>query len=234
MTKFRRSENCKNCKECNEKSPLFKSLNDSDLEIANENRFEVKFKTGENIIKQGMPAAHFITLTSGLAKIFIEGVNQKSLILDIITPYHQFGGPGLFLDKRYHYSVTAIEDSTACFTDVNNIKALVRRNPDFAESFIELYSLDNSKTYERFISLTQKQMHGRIADALLYLVYEVYKNTDFNVTISKQDIADLTAMTRDSAIRILKEFHNEKIIQLNGKKMHILDMSALENISLHG
>ena len=56
-------------------------------------------------------------------------------------------------------------------------------------------------------------MHGRIADALLYLSKDVYHNNTFQTLLSRQDIADLSAMTKESAIRILKEFKDEGIIE---------------------
>ena len=83
-------------------------------------------------------------------------------------------------------------------------------------------------------SLTQKQMHGRIADVLLYLSKEVFNSSDFELSLSRQDIGELSGMTKDSAIRILKEFENEHIIRLEGKKVSISNNLVLEEISMKG
>jgi CRP/FNR family transcriptional regulator len=213
---------------------LFKNLNKEELELLNKERAEVKFKAGEIIIKQGMPANHMISVTSGLVKIYIEGVQGKSLILELLGPWNFFGGPGIYLDHRHHYSAAAIEDTTTCFIDANRIKELIRKNPDFAENFIKGCSKKSSDTFERFVSLTQKHMHGRIADALLYLSREIYKKEEFDLTLSKQDIADLTAMTKDSAVRILKELHNDAIIQMNNGTIILPEYEKLEELSLMG
>ena len=84
------------------------------------------------------------------------------------------------------------------------------------------------------MSLTQKQMHRRIADGLLYLANGFYKSSSFCLQISRQDIADMTAMSKDSAIRILKEFERDGIISLNGRALEILDMKQLHNVSQRG
>ena len=88
--------------------------------------------------------------------------------------------------------------------------------------------------YDKLISLTQKQMHGRMADGLLYLANGFYKSDSFCLQISRQDIADMTAMSKDSAIRILKEFERDGIIDLKGRELTILDMDHLYELSHKG
>ncbi len=160
MTVFAKSGNCISCNYCNAKNAVLSTLNEKELVLLNRNRYEVTYKPGENIIKQGTAVSHLILFTSGIAKLYIEGVDNKNIILELILPYGILGTLGFLADNRYHYSVTAIEPSTACFIDINNIRVLLRKNPDFMEAFIGNCSLENNKIYERIISLTQKQMHG--------------------------------------------------------------------------
>jgi CRP-like cAMP-binding protein len=231
---FNRSINCENCEKCNKKSPLFKSLTESELAILNDGRYEVIFKPGENILKQGTAATHLITLTSGLAKLYIEGLDNKNIILELLKPWKIFGGPGIYIDNRYHYSVTAIEPTSACYINANNFKKVMRHSPDFSEAYISNCSYNSVKMYERLVSLTQKQMPGRIADVLLYLSNEIYANPTFEISLSRQDIGDLSSMTKDSAIRILKEFEAEGIIMVEGKRFSILKKHMLQEIAIRG
>ncbi len=234
MTLFTKSVNCTNCNQCNHKAPIFKMLNEEELAILNQNRYEVGFKTGENILKQGTASSHLIMLTAGIAKMYIEGLDNKNLILELILPWKIYGGPGIYVDNRYHYSITAIEPCTVCFIDTQNIKALLRTNGDFTEAFVGNCSFSSVRTFERLVSLTQKQMHGRIADILIYLCKEIYQSDTFELSLSRQDIGDLSGMTKDSAIRILKEFENEGIIKVEGKKIGLLNKELLPEISIRG
>ncbi|MCK5700974.1 MAG: winged helix-turn-helix domain-containing protein, partial [Cyclobacteriaceae bacterium] len=52
--------------------------------------------------------------------------------------------------------------------------------------------------------------------------------------ISKKDLGELTAMTLESAIRVLKEFKDEGIIEIENQKIKVLKKNALEKIALHG
>lgn len=234
MTQFHKSIFCVNCYKCNERIALFAELANEELEIINDKRFEVHFKAGENILKQGTVASNLVYLTTGLAKQYIEGYDHRNLILEIIKPWVISGGTGIYVDMRYHYSVTALEESTACFIDTLNFKKLIRLNPDFAERFMNYCGTCSTNTFERFVSLTQKQMHGRIADVLIYLAENIYSNQVFNISLSRQDISEFSGMSKDSAIRILKEFESEGIIQAIGRSISIQKMELLKEISLRG
>lgn len=127
-----------------------------------------------------------------------------------------------------------MDDTTACFIEIEAFKKVIRTNSVFAEEFIKRCTQKGIFSFEKMVSLSQKQMHGRIADGLLYLSNRIYESLDFSLHLSRQDVADLTGMSKDSAIRILKEFHNEGIIELDGRKLKILNLSQLERISETG
>ena len=175
-----------------------------------------------------------VMLTSGMAKMYIEGIDNRSLILELVRPWNLIGGPGVYVDNRYHYSVTALENCTACFIETVNLKKVVRQNPDFAEIMLAYCSFNGSKNFERLVSIVQKQMHGRIADVLLYLMREVYEKPSFELSISRQDIGDLSGLSKDSAIRILKELENEGVIKIDGRKILIIKEEMLQMISFKG
>ena len=77
-------------------------------------------------------------------------------------------------------------------------------------------------------------MHGRIAGALLYLHNDVFKEQNGEISIKRQDLADLTAMSKESAIRILKELKDENIISVDGNTIILNKIDNLNNISFRG
>jgi len=234
MTIYKKSVYCISCEDCNRKSDLFKLLSPEEILILNEDRFEVQFKPGENIAKQGTNLTHIVNLTSGLAKVYIEGINDRNLLLDITGTNAIIAGPGIFTDQRYHFSITALEHSSVCFINVENFKKVINLNTIFTAKFLEYLNKKQSFLYDKLISLTQKQMHGKIADALIYLSEKIYKSHEFDLTISRQDLADMTALSKDSAIRILKELEKDGIIKISGRRITIPGMDALKEISVKG
>jgi CRP/FNR family transcriptional regulator, polysaccharide utilization system transcription regulator len=234
MTVFYKTAFCKNCIECDRKSPLFKHLSDEELDLVNQKRNEITFKAGEIILKQGTGTTHIVTLTSGLAKVYIEGFHDKNLILKIAKPGEVFVGPGFHQDGRHHYSVAALKDATCCFMDGQAFKYLLSTNIHLANELIRKISRSAINGFEKHIMLTQKQMPGRVSDALLYLSQDIFESLEFDITLSRQDLADLCGLSKESVIRILKDFKTSRFIELSGNDLRILDRDALKRISVSG
>ena len=217
---------CRDCQQCFNRNEIFQLLPEEDLEYLNGHRAEVRFKKGEIIFKQGSPLTHIVIISDGLGKNYIEGPRGKNLIISIAKPLEINGGPGMYVDMRHHTTLMALTDVRACFLDVNAYKEVIRRNPSFAEEFIKCFSENSIHTFNQFVTLTQKNMEGRIAEALLYLKNDVFKNGAIK-HITKQEIADLTGLTKESTIRVMKDMRNEAVIEEEGKSIVILNEPSL-------
>jgi CRP-like cAMP-binding protein len=222
------------CLVCSLRSPLFNYLKKEELEDITSTKQRVFFKAGETIVKQGAPLTHVISFTNGLAKVYIEGKSNHNLILQFIRPTNFIGGPGIYVDSKHYFSVQAIENSAVCFIDMVVFKNIIRQNPDFADAFLQQMSRNGIFNYERFISLTQKNMPARVADGLLYLHNEVFNDKNHEIYISRQDIADLTGMSKDSAVRTLKELADDGLIETDHLKIVLRDIAKLTRLSDHG
>ena len=225
---------CVGCDACNQKAPLFQTLNEEELQLVNKDRYSVRFHEGEVILKQGTQANYFISVIEGFARMYIEGHNDRKLILEFIKPWRLIGGPGAQLNDKHRYSVVAIQETLICFIDSNNFKKVLSSNSEFSEQFLAMCGGNYNRALDRMVGLSQKQMHGRISDALIYLTEEIYLGATIGAEISRQDIADYTSMSKDSAIRILKEFERDSIINLDGRLIEVLDSKRLHAISQKG
>lgn len=233
MESFVNNRNCLNCEHCFVKNPLFKLLTNQELEILNNSRVEVAYKKGEMIYKQGMPLTHLVILRSGIGKIYIEGNKGRNLILSYAKAFDINAGIGVFLDHIHHSSLMAADDCTTCFIEVKAFKEVMRGNPDFTEAYLAYCSNRVLKTYHQFTVLTQKNMEGRMAEAILYLLDNLFANGVIE-NVSKVDLAEFTAMSKESAIRVLKGFQDIGYLEIEEKKMKILSEAALRKVALHG
>lgn len=233
MTEFKNGYRCLDCKHCFKKSPLFGLLNEKELDSLNDTRLEVTFKKGEIIYKQGTPLTHIVIINEGLGKIYLEGSKGRNLILNFTKQYDLNGGVGVFIDQRHHSSLMAVTDCGACFIEISSFKAVLRSNAMFMEAYIKEYSERVLHTYKQFSVLTQKNMEGRMAESILFLNNQVFKNGLIK-NVSKQDLAELTAMTKESAIRVLKEFKDDGMIEIIDHNISILDQKALQQVAVHG
>lgn len=222
------------CLDCLNRAEIFQYLTHDELVLINESRFEANYLKGEIIFKQGTAMTHLLSFRSGLAKVYIEGLNRRNLILRLVTPGQFVGGPGMYTDFKHHFTVSAVEDSKACFIDINAFKEVLSQNPVFAMQAHKSANENTLRSFTKFISLTQKQMPGRIADCILYLNKKIYPENPMKLSISRQDLADMTALSKESVIRIMKQLKDDNVISLDGHTLEILDKEALEEISRTG
>ncbi len=227
-------KNCTGCDECNSKSPLFASLTEEELKLLNKDRYSVRFHKGEMIIKQGTRAGFLVSVIEGFAKMYVEGNYNRNLVLDFIKPPRLVGGPGAQLEGKHRYSVVAIRETLVCFLDLVNFKQVLASNSKFSEQFLIHCSGNYLAALDRMVAISQKQMHGRMADALIYLSNDIYNSTAISEEISRMDMAEYTCMSKDSAIRVLKEFERDHIVSLHGKQIEVLDANKLSEIADKG
>ncbi|MBK8504935.1 MAG: Crp/Fnr family transcriptional regulator [Saprospiraceae bacterium] len=219
------------CIHCLAKNPPFSYLTHDELEILDQNKTIVNYNPGEIIVKQGSSMTHLISFYSGLAKIYLEGINGHNLILQLIKGGDFVIGPGIYTDFKHHTSISAITHSTACFIDIHAYLEIMNQNHAFAKQSHKAENIKKISALEKIVSLTQKQMPGRIADVLLYLHDIIYGTNPFKIDISRRDLADMTALSKESVIRILKQFKDEEIIDVKGSKIEILDLAAMRHFS---
>ena len=222
------------CETCTHRWKNFQHLTKEELNLVNENRYEATFKPGETIMKQGSPTSNALFMASGMAKTYIEGLNGKNFILSIALPGRLIMGPGSYVDSRHTYSVAAITAVQACFINFEIFRQLVRINGAFAESLIEDISAKSQLTLNRMVSLSQKKMHGRLADTLLYFSDVVFKNAEYEMILSRQELGEMTNMAKECVVRILKELEDSGVIYSDSSKIKILDREKLIRISEKG
>lgn len=225
--------NIKDCKECccMVKPKIFHSLSKEDRDILYKGRFEVEFKAGETIFKQFTAMTHIACIKEGFVKISTEAHHGKNLMTGITQPGDIFGGMGLFVEEVHQATCTALTSVKACLLDINSFKETLTKNNKFALDLIKNINEKAVRTNHKIIDLTSKSMYSRVADMLIYLSEVVYKGSKFTTTLKRQDMADLCALTKESMIRILKEFKDSDIIAVDNNEFEICKEQELRRIS---
>jgi len=197
------------------------------------NSVSLNYNKAEMVCKQGAFASNVYFVEKGLMKAYKE-YKDGNLIMRFVKPGEIVGLSSLYNKGVYLYSVASVGVSSVISVTSDVIKQLIRENPDFAEMVISKLNQVTVDEHERVISLTQKQLNGRIADAVLHFANNVYNADEFNLQLTRRDVADFCGMSTESAIRILKELHNDKIIKIEGKNLKIISKQLLMNVSEFG
>jgi CRP/FNR family transcriptional regulator, polysaccharide utilization system transcription regulator len=212
----------------------FEMLSEDERSMLERHSVNVIYKKGEIICKQGALASHIMYMEKGLAKVFLDdGVN--SLVLKIIPDGNMLGLSSVNSENNtYQYSSMAYVDSEIRQIDIHFFKQLLGQNSRFAQEVINILGSNSVQINGRFFSLTHKQSYGRLADILLCLSDRIFRKYEFELPLSRKDLAELSGMSPETVIRMLKKFNDDGLIKMEGKFVSLLDPVRLKRISETG
>jgi CRP-like cAMP-binding protein len=219
---------------CDIQAPCFQLLSTDEAELVRSSKTQVLFRKGDNLTKQGAFASYVLFVISGLAKQYLEGDSSKNYNLRFIKPGEFVGLSAVFTKNTFNYSSVAITDCQVYLIEKNAIADVVKQNGTFGFNIFKRYTEQNSNLYDALRNVLYKQMNGRMAETLLYINSLKEDNPDIFQILSRKDIADFAGISTESAVKLLKSFEKDGLIELNEKDIKLLKLEALVEISKRG
>jgi CRP/FNR family transcriptional regulator, polysaccharide utilization system transcription regulator len=189
------------------------------------------FRKKEVIFRQHTPTSHIMYVVSGLIKVYKEGRNKRNFILKVAKPGEFIGLMSHFGSSLHQYSASAIEEAEIGYIDSILFNDILSKNAAFAMGVIHTLSLDGLFIFERLMRQSHKQLPGRIADVILYFSDVIYEQDEFEFPLTRRELAELAGTTKESFIRTLAEFKNDKIISLDGSRVSIQSKKIIHTLS---
>lgn len=150
-------------------APCFANLLPEEIELIKDSKIQVQFIKGENLTKQGAFASSVLYVVDGLVRQYVIGDANRNFNLRIIQSGEFIGLSAAFSRLTYDYSTIALKDTLVCLIEKDAISGLIKSNGSFGYGLIKRVFENDSSMYETLRSIMYKQMHGRLADVLLYL-----------------------------------------------------------------
>lgn len=219
---------------CDIHAPCFQMLSPRELELVRASKTQVLFRKGDSLTKQGTFASYILFVINGICKQYIEGYDSKSFNMRIVQPGEFVGLSAVFTKNIFNYSTVALTDCYAFLIEKDVIAKVIQKNGLFGLNIIKRYCEQNSNLFSTLQNVLYKQMNGRISETLLYLNSIRESHPDIFQLLSRKDIADFAAISTESAVKLLKNFEKEGLIELQDKDVIIRDKKALEDISKRG
>ena len=194
------------------------------------------YKKDEIIYNEGETPRQLFCLLSGKVKIYKDGVG-RSQIVRIISPVEYFGYRAAIAGEAFITAAAAFEPSLIVKFPLTFIEEYAQENPQLAIFFVRKLARALGTSDERLVSLTQKHVRARLAESILYLKRFYGTETDGHTLaarLSRNDMANLSNMTTNNAIRTLRLLDSEGVITLDGRHIRINDENELRRISAFG
>ena len=210
-----------------ERSSIFSGLNDDELgELANL-AIERSFMPNEFIFWDGDAPQWFYIVTKGKVKVFKHSSLGREFIIAFFGPGEMFGDVAVFENKPYPASAQAVAETKVAGIRREDFLSFLANRPQVALRIINVLGGRLRDAHNRLRDLAGERVEQRLASVLLMLSSKLGLTLPF----TRQDIADMTGTTTETAIRVISHLKDRGIIRSVRGKVIILDKKKLRLLS---
>lgn len=189
------------------------------------------YKKGEYLFLPDEFADRIFFLTEGRIKIGSYSDTGKEITKAILGPGEVFGEMVLVGEQKRRDFAYAMEKTTVCILSVEEMRGLMREHNALSLFLMKIMGSRMLEMEQRLESLVFKDSRSRVIEFLYNLGKKKGKPVGFEVEVRKfmthQEIANLTATSRQTVTTILNELRNKNILTFNRRRLLIRDMDAL-------
>lgn len=207
-------------------------LTDAEKNELFENKSDLEFQPGEIIVKRGILANDILYVTEGLVKLEIYN-DGKPFTIGLINSHSFIGIICCFAFTKFDFTAVALEKTTVSFIPMDIFERFIKNNGDFSLNLIKHMSGIANGLFHRITALSQKNIDGALSMLLLDFV-NIYGSNKFTLPVVRIELAKLLGYSKESVINTLSKFNREGIITVSDRKIEILDLKQLVQISKTG
>lgn len=212
------------------KCPLCNSIPESEKEdFLNEVRFTIKhYDKGDWIMSQGEELVSLNIVIEGEVKTVMVDEKGDFMHIENIRAPLPIASGFLFTDnKKSPVSVIAQKETKVISIPKNNVFKLMKKHDAFMHAILASISNKLNFLSEKIRLTSLKTIKAKTA---YYLLRESEGQKEFILTTSKQDIAHLFGVSRQALSNVMKELHDESIIEMDRRKIKIINRKALQTM----
>lgn len=218
-----------------ERSALFAGLDRQALEEVTTLARLRRVQAGGRFFYEGDPAAVLYVLVEGRVKFTQVTPEGHSVLLRLVGPAEMFGTVAALGDARHAATAEAITACAALAWNSATIRGFMQRYPTVALNTIRFLAGRVAEFQDRYRELATQRVERRVANALLRLTRQIGRTAEggvlIDLTLSRQDIAEMTGTTLFTASRILSGWEAQGIIETDRARILVRKLQALEAIA---
>jgi len=222
------------CDKCSfESGAIFKYLNQEEVNILNFQKDFRQYKRGSILYQEGNRITGFYCINSGIIKVFKTGFDGKEQIIRFAKKGDIIAYRSVLSNELACTSAKVIEDCQVCFIPSEILISFIKTNPSFALELVKLACHELGEANSFITDIAQKTVRERLAEILLFLVNDFgLDNQQFlKISLTREELANIVGTATESVIRLLSEFKSDMFIELNGRRIKILNAKGLQKIS---
>ena len=200
------------------------------LKKLSEDRATKTFQKKEVVFNEGEHPRQIFFVNQGKIKIYKTNEEGKEFILKVLKEGDFFGYIDLIKGTPYAESAAAMESTELSVIPKEDFFTLLHGNKDVSSKLIKMLADNVIQQEEQLLNLAYNSIRKRVAEALLNLYDRYSQQGDSKIAILRDDLASMVGTAKESVIRTLTDFKNEKLIDIDSGIITIRDKKRLEQL----
>ncbi|MGE7774844.1 response regulator [Chitinophaga sp. NPDC101104] len=202
------------------------------LEALKNERNTQLFKKKQAVYSEGKHATNLFYIVKGKIKASKRHDNGKELITGLYNEGDYFGYTPLLSGGLYQDSAEAMEDAEIAMIPKADFEALMNGNPAVQRRLIQMLANNMAEKEEQLLGIAYNSLRRKVADALLALdkKYNAAGSMQFSIDISRDNLAAVAGVAKESLIRTLGDFRDEKLISIREGEIILEDRKKLARL----
>ena len=188
---------------------------------------------GDLIFAEGDPSHAFIVIVSGRVKVFKSTPAGKEIILEIFGAGDPLGAVAVYEGAPFFASALALEGTQLLAIEQRAFFQLLEENPALVRGLLSGLTIRLAELTRRLAELSGARVEARFARLFLKLCEQIGRSERGGMFVpmplSRQELADLTGTTIETAIRIMSRWQKEEVLHTEKDGFVVMDRSALED-----
>ncbi|MEA3445721.1 MAG: Crp/Fnr family transcriptional regulator [Bacteroidota bacterium] len=222
------------CRECIIKNnAIFVHLKKDEIEMLEMEKTCLHHKRGTLLYQEGYRINGFYCIYKGIVKLYKTGIEGKEQIIKFAKGGDIIGYRSILSNEMACTTAKIIEDSTLCYIPAEVLIKLVKTNTNFSMELIKLACQELKEANNFITDIAQKSVRERLAEILVYLKIDFDLENDgvLHISLTREEIANMVGTATESVIRLLSEFKADKLIELKGRKIKIINLPGLMKVA---
>jgi len=193
----------------------------------------VRRKKGASLYRSGDPFAALYAIRLGSCKTTVLAEDGR----EQVAGYHMLGDViGMDGIGRGHHGgdAVALEESEFCVLPFDELENLGRSVAPLQRNLHRFLSREISRSHSVMLQLGSMRAEERLAAFLVNLSQRYrergYSSTEFLLRMTREEIGSYLGLTLETVSRLLSRFQQEGLIQIQGRSVKLLDVSALNQL----
>lgn len=213
---------------------LFEGLPEYDKDLLLKIMRVKYYRKNEAIFTDGTIPTGVFFLKEGKVKKYKVDNEGREQIIYIYNAGEFFGYPAILSEESYSDTSLTLEKSQIAFIPKNDFLELLEKSSIFSRLLLKSLSHEFSVMANLMTVQSQRTVRERIALSLLIL-NEKYRSEGASqevlITLSRTDLASMAGTANETLARTVNEFIKEDLIQLEGRKIKLLDIKKLTEVA---